>query len=121
MPLGRCEPWREVPPADLERRPPEVIRGDDALATAAGDDGLHAHRLLADDQLAPKHRPKRLSLDVGTQAARDRLRRGVGLLGPDSTLLDREVRAVAGRVDILDADDACVVVDRDEAVLVARK
>ena len=37
---------------------------------------------------------------------------------PRPSLLDREVRAIAGRVDVLDAADASVLIDRDEAAIV---
>ena len=57
-------------------------------------------------------------VDRGAEPVGDVRGRRVGLLGAQAALLDREVRPVAGRVDVLDAADASVLVDRDEAALV---
>mgnify|MGYP006351595833 CR=1 FL=1 len=45
----------------------------------------------------------------------------VGLLGGQPALLDREVRPVAGGIDIVDPHHLPVIVDRDEATVVARQ
>jgi hypothetical protein len=81
---------------------------------------FHAHRLIAHDQHASEHGPKRLRLELGAEAGGDVLGRGVGLLGPQPTLLDREVGPIAGRVQVVLALGAGVLVYRDEAVLVGR-
>ena len=45
----------------------------------------------------------RRRLDRGAQSRRQVLAGGVGLLGRQTPLLDREVGAVPGRIDVLDA------------------
>ena len=118
---GVAKPPGEVPPAHLLRRPPQVIHRRHAFALAAGETVAHVQRLGAGDQLAAQDRLERLGLDVGAQPCGDVLGGGVGLLGGEPTLLDREVGAVAGGVDVIDAFDAAVLVDRDEPVGVVRK
>ncbi len=73
-------------------------------------------RLAAGQEQAAKHGPERLRPQVGAGGLGNRLGRGVGELGGDAALLDREVGDVAGGVDVVEAADARVRVDRDEAV-----
>jgi Ethanolamine utilization protein EutJ (predicted chaperonin) len=63
---------------------------------------------------------ERLRLEARAEPRGDLLGRGVRLLGCEPALLDREVRPVACRVQVLRVVDAGVVVDRDEAVLIGR-
>jgi len=63
---------------------------------------LHVQRVVAGEQLAANDRAEGLRIDLRTEAGSDLLRRGVSLFGSNSPVLDREVRAVAGGVDVLD-------------------
>jgi hypothetical protein len=93
---------------DLRGRPPERLGARLRPAEEA--------RRPAREQEAAKHRAKRPRLELRACERRDRLRRRVGLLRGDPALLDREARGVAGGEHALDALDAAVLVDRDEAV-----
>ena len=69
-------------------------------------------------------RPRRtgrngVGVDVGAGGGREQLGDRVGLLAGQPALLDGERRAVAGGVDVGQAADAAVLVDRDEAAVVA--
>ena len=44
---------------------------------------------------------------------------GIGLLGSEAALLDRERRPVARRVDVMDTFYSGVIVDRDEALVIS--
>src|SRR3954447_11489480 len=79
---------------------------------------LEAQRLLAGQEHSPQYRVERPRLDGGPEPGRDVLCGGVSLLSADPTLLDREVGPVAGRIEVLGAFDAGVLVDRKEAALV---
>ena len=57
-------------------------------------------RLAPDDQLASEDRLERVSDDLGAEPGGDVLGGGIGLLGRQAALLDGEVGAVAGRVDV---------------------
>ena len=59
-----------------------------------------------------------LRLDRRPEAGGDLLGRRIGLLGAQPTVLDREVGAVARRVEVVSALDPGVVIDRDEAPIV---
>ena len=61
---------------------------------------------------------ERPGLDGRTETGSDVLGRGVGLLGAEAALLDRERRSIAGRIDVIHSTDPGVIVDRDEAALV---
>ena len=74
--------------------------------------------LVAGDQLATQDGLERPLVDVGAEARGDVLGCGIGLLSGQAALLDWEVGAVAGGVDVLDAFNAGVLVDRSEAVRV---
>ena len=58
--------------------------------------------------------------DRQAELGQHRVGRGIGLLRGEASVLDREVRHVAGGVDVRHALDAGVLVDRDEVLLVAR-
>ena len=79
---------------------------------------LEAETLVTDQQQAAKDGMERLRLDVRTEGPGDVLRGRVGLLCAEAALLDREVGPVPCRVDVVDALDAAVLIDRQEAVLV---
>ena len=61
---------------------------------------------------------ERPGLDGRTETRRDVLGRGVGLLGAEAALLDRERRPVAGGIDVVHSADPGVIIDRDEAAVV---
>ena len=64
----------------------------------------------------PQHRPERMCRTSAPELGGDRLGRSVGELGGDAALLDREGGDVPGGVDVVDAADAAVRVDRDKAI-----
>ena len=73
-------------------------------------------RLATGQEQPAQYGPERLRPHVGADGLGNRLGGSVGELGGDAALLDREVGDVAGGVDVVEAADAPVRVDRDEAV-----
>ena len=114
--LGVAEPGRQVAAGDLLRGPPKVVGRGRSLPLSTGEAVPEVQRFGAGDQLAAQDRLERAGVDVGAEAGGDVLGRGVRLLRGEPALLDREVGAVAGRVDVGDALDPAVLVDRREAV-----
>ena len=110
----------EVAAGDLARRPPQRVARDLGLALAARDRAAHEAVVAAREQDPAQDGPEGLRLDRRSGARGDRLGDGVGLLGGEPALLDRERGPVAGGVDAVDAGHAAVLVDRDEALGVAR-
>jgi len=111
----------EVATDDLPSRPPERLFGDfgaNAVTTAE----LHEEerRCAAGEEESSQHRPKRLRLDGGAGVGGDRLGGRIGLLCGKASLLDRERREVAGRVDVGGCMDPPVGVGRNEAVAISR-
>ena len=124
---GRCaassldpgEEWRQVAPDQLARvvdRPGRAVAGDRGFAVAAAEPAEQVARLGAGPEDPAQDRVERVGLDVAAELGGDRFDRGVGLLGGDAALLDREVGHVADGVGVGEAGDPGVVVDRDEAV-----
>ena len=118
--VARGEPRGQVAPVDLARRPPQRVRGRLALAAATRGVVAQVARAAAGQQTPAQDRAERRALDVGARVGSDVGGGGVGLLGGEATELDREGDAVARGPDVIDADDASVGVDGDEAVGVGR-
>ena len=107
---------REVAAGDLGRRPPQGVGHDLTLAPTACDRVAQEAVVTAGEQHAAQHRPERLGLDRRADRGGDHLGHGVGLLGREAALLDREAGAVAGGVDVRRPRDTPMRVDRDESV-----
>ena len=125
---GREEP-RQVAAADLAGRPPELGAGDahGCAAQGAGERAVvvevaaQEQRRLAGEDDAAQHAAAGTGREVGAGLGRDRLGRGVGLLGGEAALFDRSGRRVAGGEDVARAGDTAVLVDSDESVGVRRQ
>ena len=125
---GREEP-RQVAAADLAGGPPELGARDahGCPAQRAGERAVvvevaaQEQRRLAGEDDAAQHAAAGAGREVGAGLGRDRLGRGVGLLGGEAALLDRPGRRVAGGEDVARAGDAAVLVDSDEALGIRRQ
>ena len=115
----------EIAGGDLRRRPPQrLARGDRRRRRCArpsrsrprADLGAQVQRGAADEQHAADDAAERLRVDRRAGRGGDRLGDGVGLLGGQAALLERERGDVARGVDVVDAGDPAVAVDRDEPV-----
>ena len=115
-PRSPADRGRQVARGDLRGRPPEDVVCGLRDALSAPD----ASRRVTREQLAAQHRNERLRLDVRSRPCRDVLGGGVGHLGRQAAELHREVDAVAGGVDAVEAAHGAVLVDRDKAVVVLR-
>ena len=88
-------------------------------AGAAGQRMLEELRTATGQQPSAQDGPEGRGLDVCAGCGREQLGDRIGLLAGETALLDRERRAVAGGVDVGQAADATVLVDGDEAAVVA--
>ena len=83
--------------------------------------GPQVERCTAREQQAAQHGPERLRHADRAKPGRDGLRDGVGLLGGEAAVLDREGGRVAGGEDVRAPAHVAVLVDGDVAVLVVRQ
>ena len=128
---GCGEVGGEVSAGDLARRPPQCARGDvpaQRAGRAALPDGLLAAQLgpqvqrrAAGQEQPAQDRAERRRHPRAEEIGEERRGDGVGLLGGEAALLDRERGGVACRVPGAGAGDAPVAVDGNEAVLVYRQ
>ena len=86
----------------------------------AGDLRRQIQRLIARQQHPVDHGVKPLGCHRGTGVRSDRQRDRIGLLGADAAVLDRELGAVPGRVDVLDIENMPVGVHAQETVFAQR-
>ena len=112
-----AEVGSEVASGELVRRPPQCLAGDDrVVARAAADVRAQIACRAAGQQDPAQDRPERLRIDVGAHRGCDRLGDGVGLLGGQATLLDREGRRVTGGEHAVQAGEPAVRVGVEEPV-----
>ncbi len=83
-----------------------IRAGRVGLTGAAGELAAQVARPAAGQEQPAQHRPERLRPEVDAGGLGDRLGRGVGELGGDAALLDREGGDVAGGVDVVEPADA---------------
>src|SRR5688572_6264977 len=106
------QPGSQILPSDLLRRPPEAVWGDSSFSIATCQLVRHVEGLITGEEPPAEDRLDRCRVsDLSANRGRDHLRRRIGLLGRQSSLLDGEVRSVTRGEDVFDTDDASVSVD----------
>ena len=119
MPVRWVEPElggqerRQIAPDDLRRGPPEWLRVESELL--GGGLGANVARREPGQEQPAQNGIERPRLEICSGPRCDRLGCGVGLLCSEASLLDREVGQIAGRPDVVQAEDLPVLVDLDEA------
>ncbi len=107
----------EVAADDLARWPPEGFAGDGAgIAVAAVRLVAEVAWRAAGEEKSAEYRLEAMRLNVGSGLRGDHFCDGVGLLGGDSALFDRELGDVARGVDARETADAAAQVGGDETV-----
>ena len=107
----------QVAPGDLVWRPPQRrARDGRVVAGLAADVGAQIACRSAGQQDAAEDGPKRLRIDLGAQRGCNRLGDGIGLLGGQAALLDREGGGVTRGEDVVTSGDPSVRVGVDEPV-----